>query len=99
MSASRSTFLVLLTVIGLSSCAPEDHLEVYEHPVTSMFLILTPDSGERVILSFIDNDGFGGLPALTSTGTLQSHSSYEATLHVGTQKSRTENNILIAIGL
>ena len=50
-----------------------------------MFYVLTPDSGQKVILNFIDNDGIGGQPALVNSGTLASNTTYRGRLMIGTQ--------------
>ncbi|MCF8465297.1 MAG: hypothetical protein K9G41_10670 [Flavobacteriales bacterium] len=66
------------------SCV-DDHMEKYEKPITSMFYILTPDSGQKVILSFIDNDGVGGQPALVNNATLKANATYVGQLIIGMQ--------------
>ena len=46
--------LVALAFSMLASCE-DNHLDVYEEPINSMFYVLNPDSGQKVILNFIDN--------------------------------------------
>ncbi|MDB4655881.1 hypothetical protein OAE48_03440 [Flavobacteriales bacterium] len=56
-------FSVLLSAVlftGFTACE-YNHLEVYEEQIKSMLLVLTPENGgDRVVLSFLDNDGLGG---------------------------------------
>ncbi|HAP69829.1 MAG TPA: hypothetical protein DCR04_08925 [Flavobacteriales bacterium] len=49
-----------------------------------MFYVLTPDSGQKVILNFIDNDGIGGQPALVNSGILAPNTTYRGELLIGT---------------
>ncbi len=65
-------------LLALSACE-SDHLELYEEPITSMFLILTPENGgTRVVLSYLDKDGPGGNPPMVNTGKLKPSSVYHA---------------------
>ncbi|MBP9151377.1 MAG: hypothetical protein KBF73_03760 [Flavobacteriales bacterium] len=74
--------LASATILLFASCE-DDHLDAYEKPITSMFYVLTPDSGQKVILSFIDNDGVGGQPALVNTATIKANTTYRGELIIG----------------
>ena len=74
--------IALVSVLFFASC--EDyHNEVFEEPITSMFFVLTPDSGQIIVLSHIDNDGIGGQPALVSSGKLKANTIYQCQLKTG----------------
>ena len=78
-------FPVLLSAVlftGFTACE-YDHLEVYEEPIKSMFLVLTPENGRnRVILNYLDNDGPGGQDALVNSTTLTENTTYTAQVHL-----------------
>ena len=75
--------LVALAFSMLASCE-DNHLDVYEEPINSMFYVLNPDSGQKVILNFIDNDGVGGQPALVNSEILAPNTTYRGELLIGT---------------
>ncbi|MGB0917806.1 MAG: hypothetical protein ACPGU4_09460 [Flavobacteriales bacterium] len=53
-----------------------------------MSLILTPaDSGARVVLNYLDNDGPGGLEPITNSGTLKPETQYTARLILTNQNA------------
>gem|GEM_PF-6871595 len=41
-----------------------------------MFYVLTSDSGQKVVLSFIDNYGVDGQPVLVNSTTLKASTTY-----------------------
>lgn len=80
---SIARLLSVFSIIFLFTSCEENHLEVYEKPITNLFYVLTPDSGQTVVLSFMDNDGIGGKPALVNSGTLQRNTTYHGKLMLG----------------
>ena len=92
MSTPTRLFVALSLTTLFASCE-DNHLEVYEGPITSMFYVLTPDSGQKVVLTFIDNDGIGGQPALVNTGTLAPNTTYRGELLIGTANPLTATKL------
>ena len=78
-------FSVLLSAVlftGFTGCN-YDHMEAYEEQIKSMFLVLTPENGgNRIVLSFLDNDGLGGQDALVNSATLLENTTYSAQLYI-----------------
>lgn len=74
--------LIFILFLPFVSCQ-DHHLETYEAPITSLFYVLTPDSGQAVVCSFIDNDGLGGNPSLVNNVTLASNTTYLGQLAIG----------------
>ncbi len=71
--------LISFSLLLAFSACESDHLEVYEEPITSMFLVLIPENGgTRVVLSYLDKDGPGGNPPIVNSGTLKTGSIYHA---------------------
>lgn len=69
-----------LVLLGLTACEKE-HPTAYEKPITSLLLVLTPEhGGNRVVLSYLDNDGIGGLAPLITGGTLMANTTYNCEL-------------------
>lgn len=91
MKATHLTCTILLVSLtfGFSSCESNDHPVSYEAPVTSMVVTLTPDSGQVVILSFIDNDGLGGMPPLVNSCELRKNTAYACKVMVGSAAAPT----------
>jgi len=76
----RSVVVSLLVAL-LSACSYTDNVVItVEEPITSMFLVLTPDSGQKVILYYMDRDGEAGMEPVVVGGTLQAHTRYAGEL-------------------
>ncbi|MCB9187393.1 MAG: type 1 periplasmic binding fold superfamily protein [Flavobacteriales bacterium] len=76
-------FLLGSLILGISACETP-HDEVYEEPITSLFAILTPDTGNAVILQYLDRDGQGGRPAMVNSGLLKPETTYQCQLQINT---------------
>ncbi|MCF8276280.1 MAG: hypothetical protein K9J17_06040 [Flavobacteriales bacterium] len=85
VAASHVRFLVFLPLLfALASCE-DNQLVVVEKPVTSMFLTLTPDSGQVVVLSCLDNDGPSGNPPYVNNVRIRANTVYRGQLILGNQ--------------
>ena len=87
-------FLSAIIVVGISSCDSK-HDEVYEEPVTSALVILTPDTGQVVILQYLDRDGEGGRAPLVSGGTLEPNTTYNCQIQLNTIGKHVVDSTLI----
>lgn len=74
--------VVLLSLLSISSCDPDDPEPVNEEEViTTVEITLTPEGiGSQVILQFLDEDGEQGsiAPEITVSGPLQASTRYTA---------------------
>jgi hypothetical protein len=78
-----ASLLFGLFAISLSACE-FSHDELYEEPITSALLVLTPDTGTTVIFQYLDRDGEDGRPPIVSSGSLQPNTMYQAELLLNT---------------
>lgn len=90
-----SSHLFALLIFGLTSC-DFSHEELHEEPITSVLLVLSPDTGETVILQFLDRDGEGGRPAMINSGSLVPHTEYKAQLLLNTMGKHIVDTTSIA---
>lgn len=91
--SSRLSIVAALSLLGFSACEKE-HPTVYEKPITSVFLVLTPEqAGRRVVLSHIDNDGLGGLDPVVSDGRLNANATYSAELFIQQSASMKSSGV------
>lgn len=78
-----TSLLFALLISGFTSC-DFSHDELYEEPITSALLVLTPDSGRTVVLQYLDRDGESGQPAIISGGSLAPNTTYHCEVHLNT---------------
>lgn len=73
--------LPYLLLALLSGCSYTDNVVItVEEPITSLFLVLTPDTGQKVIMHYMDHDGEGGMEPIILGGTLQANTRYTGEL-------------------
>jgi hypothetical protein len=91
----RPTSLLFVALFVFAACeVPHD--EVYEKPITSLLYILTPDSGESVILHFMDRDGEGGRPAMVNRGKLLPETTYHCQLQLNSMGKHLTDSTSVA---
>lgn len=89
--STRFSVPILAILLTAFTACEYEHLEAYEEPITSMYLVLTPENGgNRVVLNYLDNDGFGGQDALVNSAILTENTIYSAQLYL--QQMATNGN-------
>jgi len=75
-------FVLFTGIIIMTSCEKNPHSDNEEELITTIRYELTPsDGGEKVVFSFSDPDGDGGIqPNITSIGTIKSGKNYNGVL-------------------
>lgn len=90
-----NSLLLALSLLVLTSCE-FSHDEIYEEPITSALLILTPDTGATVVLQYLDRDSEGGRPPIINSASLRTNTRYQAQLQLNTMGKHMVDTTSIA---